>query len=776
MSQPSQSVTIPIKGRDWWRERAQDLTFFNSQIMPHAWDDKFHDFGVIHSMMCQHLDPFYQKNQQIYLSAHRGSGKTTQLLGFECWWLTWGIVKKMADSMIYNTATKENCWNMSADVKHTFLQNDFLHWVFPEIPSRENEWDDMTKNRIKCRHMKLDFASLETTLVSRHYPNWLNDDLENDQNARSDYSRLELIRTWKYQKAILTKIKKRAIGREIEVGTPYHVNGLTWKIRNMPYYSRVEIPCYKNRDKNQGVWYDELYDVSDFEEKRDKMGSSIFCTPEETPIIMADWSVKKISEIQPGDEVVGFKFGDGKRTHYVKTKVLRVHKGRDYVYSVDMESGRTVKCTKDHYWYSGRLEEQKTSRSSYHKIYKKIRENTNLISELDPAEERDPEKLKAWAYLGGIVDGEGACKHSGIFISQSPSANPEVWKKIKDTLDFLGISYKIHDRPRHGSHPAPDGHLIDSTESSSFYLRGGRELYFSLMRYSSLGKKNQLVDKIYRHPTLTTKKDKTIKLERGLWRDVYGLETETGNYIAWGYLSSNSAQYLLQPLSEEDALCPEAWLKYWDALPDVRWRTMVVDPGGAEPGVSDATGITICDTDEFGNIYVVYGQEFFLTPMKFCDLVVKLKEEYDVDDCRVEKEKYSITVADLFRHRYPGFNISFVEHKGRAKGSRDKQINTRIWRLKQWFESKRIFVGKNQREFIDQLLTFPQTSTGRDDMIDSLAYHLDIRRVPKRKSKLILPSGREWVPSIEESFEREMDQVLAKARGNREGIDNDSLY
>jgi hypothetical protein len=513
MSNPSQSPQHPIKDRDWWREHALDLIFFNSEIMPFAWDEKFHDFGKIHAMMCKHLDPYHQKSTQIYLSAHRGSGKTTQLLGYACWWLIWSIVKRTTDSMIYNTATKENCWNMQSDVKHSLLQNDFLHWVFPEMPRKENEWDDITKNRIKCRQVKLDFASLETTLVSRHYPKWINDDLENDQNSKSDYSRSELIRTWKYQKAILTKIRKRNIGREMEVGTPYHVNGLTWKIRNMNRYSVMEIPCYKNRDKNQGVWYDELYDVGDFEEKRDQMGASIF-----------------------------------------------------------------------------------------------------------------------------------------------------------------------------------------------------------------------------------------------------------------------SAQYLLQPLSEEDALCPEAWLKHWDALPDLRWRTMVVDPGGAEPGKSDATGITICDTDENGNIYVVYAEEHFLTPMKFCDLVVKLKEAYDVDDCRVEKEKYSITVADLFRHRYPLFNISFVEHKGRSKGDNTSRINTRIWRLKQWFESKRIFVGKNQKTFIDQLLTFPQTSTGRDDIMDSLAYHLDIRRIPKRQSKMVLPSGRVWEPSVEEKFDAEYDAFI----GNRKmvkGVDsNDASW
>ena len=61
-------------------------------------------------------------------------------------------------------------------------------------------------------------------------------------------------------------------------------------------------------------------------------------------------------------------------------------------------------------------------------------------------------------------------------------------------------------------------------------------------------------------------------------------------------------------------------------------------------------------------------------------------------------------------------------------------------------------------------------------MIDSLAYQLDIRRIPKRKSKMLLPSGREWEPSIEESFEKEMDGVMAKAKTNREGYNNDASW
>jgi hypothetical protein len=513
MSNHAKSQEITIRDRAWWRNKARDLAFFNCFIMPYAWDDKFHDFGKIHYRMCHHIDPQWQSNPQIYLSAHRGSGKTTQLLGYECWWFTWSVVGKRSDSMIYNTATKENAWNMSGDVRHSLLENELLHWVFPELPTRETHYDSLTKNRVQVRHVRLDFSSLETTMVSRHYPNWLNDDLENDINAKTEYTREELKKTWRYQKAILTKIKSKGVGREIEVGTPYHHNGLTWTIRNMPRYSKLEIPCYINRDKSQGVWYDELYTVQDFEAKREEMGSSIF-----------------------------------------------------------------------------------------------------------------------------------------------------------------------------------------------------------------------------------------------------------------------SAQYLLLPLSDEDSLCPESWLRYWDKLPDIRWRTMVVDPGGATPGVSDATGITICDTDENGTIYVVYAEEHFVTPLKMLELIENLKKQFDPDDIRVEKEKSSVTIADIMQHRFSNLGIAFVEHRGRAKGDSKNQINSRIWRLRQWFETKRILFGRNMPQMIDQVITFPQTTTNRDDLIDSLAYHLDIRRIPKRKSKLILPSGREFEPSVEESFENEINAIIKRNSGIEEIRENDSRW
>ena len=199
----------------------------------------------------------------------------------------------------------------------------------------------------------------------------------------------------------------------------------------------------------------------------------------------------------------------------------------------------------------------------------------------------------------------------------------------------------------------------------------------------------------------------------------------------------------------------------------------MVDPGGAIPGVSDATGITIVDTDENGTMYVVYAEEHFVTPVKMLDVIASLKKQFDPDDIRIEKDKGSVTIADTLQHRFAYLGIAFVEHRGRSKGDRKHVLNSRIWRLRQYFETKRILFGRNMPVMVEQAQSFPQTSTGRDDLLDSLAYHLDIRRIPKGKGKIILPSGKEFDPQIDPSFDKELDDIIERHKDTEGANEND---
>ncbi len=506
MTQKSLLSPNNLKDRDAWRRACTDLYFFATFVGREAFQDKFNDFGKMHMQMCDYLDIRKNPNLRKYMSVFRGGYKTTVLLAYFVWFFVWNLVQKKSNSIIYNTATKENSWNFQADLKHFMLENDLLQWIFPELPHAEKDYKAMTKNRIEHNRVRIDLGSLDTTLVSRHFSQWINDDLENDENSKTEYMREDLIRKWKYQKAILTKVKSRNIGMEIEVGTPYHVQGLTWKIRNSPAFDKLEIPCFVDRDRNKGVTFPERYTVDDFDEIAKDLGPTIF-----------------------------------------------------------------------------------------------------------------------------------------------------------------------------------------------------------------------------------------------------------------------SAQYQLLALAEEDALCPERWVRYWERLPENRWRTMIIDPGGSSPKDGDPTGVTVVDTDENGVLYVVHADEYRFTPMELIDKIDMLKKTYAPDDIRIEKEKYSTTIADMFVHKFPLLNVSYVEHKGRDK-------EQRIWRLKQWFENRRILIGRNMNTFRQQLLEYP--SSKHDDMLDSLSYHLDVRRVPARRRKNYLPSGKEFNPNIPIDFEDEMDKIIYNrdSKNNEEARFNDTIY
>ena len=484
------------------KSQVRRLWFFATIVLADAYPDKFHDWGRIQMRMCDFLeDP---ESTQKFMSAFRLSFKTTVLLAYMVWDFCWSYEDGKPSSLVYVTATKDNSHLISDEFRHILLNCQILHDIFPWLPKDKSGFKKFTKDATELGHVKTHFSSYETTLVSRHYPKWINDDLENDENSGTDSGRAAVIQKWRLQKAILFRIKKRKLGLEIESGTPYHVQGLNWKIRNMKSYAKLIIPS----EIDGKPTFPELYEMEDLQKKREEMGTTLY-----------------------------------------------------------------------------------------------------------------------------------------------------------------------------------------------------------------------------------------------------------------------SAQFLLQPLAEEDALCKEEWLREWAKLPEVRWRAFIIDPGGSEPHSNDPTAFSICDHGEDGKIYSVYSSEIWLGSMELLEKIVKLMQEYDPDETRIEKEKYGTTIADLKKHLFPKLNISFVEHKKRKK-------EHRIWKLRQWFQERSFLIGPDQQPLRDQILSYPTTTSGRDDLLDALAYQLDIHRVPRAAKPFRLPSGRIFEPQVPQDFEEELDKYMNRRyMSERERVrDNDSRF
>jgi hypothetical protein len=183
-----------------------------------------------------------------------------------------------------------------------------------------------------------------------------------------------------------------------------------------------------------------------------------------------------------------------------------------------------------------------------------------------------------------------------------------------------------------------------------------------------------------------------------------------------------ATQYELKVIDDQDKLCDESQLAYWRVLPTNRQRIAIIDPGGIEDKDDPSTGAIIFDVDPAGYLYAVYAQEHALSPFKLIRLMEDLKGQYDPDEIYMEREKYSITIADTIEHLQTKLNFSFVNPRGRDKDSR-------IFRLKQYIETGRFLIGRGMTVLEDRLTNYPDCPK---HLLDAAAYVLDVMNPPKK--------------------------------------------
>lgn len=254
-----------------------------------------------------------------------------------------------------------------------------------------------------------------------------------------------------------------------------------------------------------------------------------FCLPLDAPVWMGDFSFKPLSDVKVGDEVisgppVGQKFprvkgvrktrkytakwrkaDKGKSCRYLqRATVTAIHRTRQEVLQLTFASGRTAYCTPDHKWLDA-------NRSHEHFITPYVGAKLAHIVD-DPGPVSDP-LIAAW--VAGMYDGEG-CRE---LIAQSLTHNPDLYEAIYDRLAHLGFEPSMCEsgvRWKGGTQAA----LKFVNQVPSIRYRKNWADYFLLRSH-------------YRTP------DTIIAIESRGIQDVGCITTSTGNFIAYGYLSSN---------------------------------------------------------------------------------------------------------------------------------------------------------------------------------------------------------------------------------------------
>jgi phage terminase large subunit-like protein len=490
-------------------------------------------------------------------------------------------------------------------------------------------------------------------------------------------------------------------------------------------------------------------------DKRRDQGPYIYCFPAEAPILMADWTEKPIAEIKTGDVVVGYDFPKAKKTKLVRSIVKSVSSRTEDVYEYAFESGRTVRCTESHRWYTGRRGKEvggTDNHSAYAPLGFHKSELKSLISVYDRRILDEKYDIRAAAWLGGIFDGEGAVSGGCIHIHQSESHNPVVCRSIENAMRSLGFDFGVTNTHSHSRDNKKYGHGRD------YYIRGGRQEKIRFLNICKPVRGQKIIDFLFDQGTREFGKscrDRLVSVNKIGFQRVYNIETETGNYIAYGYATKNCAQMLLNPTADKAMGFRREWLVHTDVerLAAIKqlWRFIIVDPAGSK--------------QRQGNDYTTM---FVIGHGEDCKFRV-----LDIVRDRLNLIQRGETLMDLHRIWTPGLvayeeygmqadieHIRYVQKQEMYEfdivplgGSMPKPL--RILRLVPYFESGRIILptrlnrvdyqGHNRdliADFVEQEYTaFPVLK--HDDMLDTLARIPDLEAMSAiEKPKKTLPTER----------------------------------
>jgi len=290
------------------------------------------------------------------------------------------------------------------------------------------------------------------------------------------------------------------------------------------------------------------------------------CTPYESPVLMADLSLKPIGKVKVGDCVVGFAKKERKDTEgRAKLQPARVTRVFQYksapVVKMILDSGEKIRCTRQHKWFTRVRGEDRES-------YLPVTLGRSKLARICPA--RLPrlarKDLRKAGWLAGFFDGDGTVsvlKRDGdyrdsvrIAFTQGAGRNLQLCQKLEKLLTHFGFSFSVQVRKvqeKNGrSHDVNQYTLLGA--SVPMFQR-----FLHIVRPTKW--KNRIESGAF-GAKFVQGREKVVSIKPDGRETVYGLETTTGNYVVWGLASSNSAAQLQQrPAPRSGGMFPIAKIK-----------------------------------------------------------------------------------------------------------------------------------------------------------------------------------------------------------------------
>lgn len=228
-----------------------------------------------------------------------------------------------------------------------------------------------------------------------------------------------------------------------------------------------------------------------------------------------------------------------------------------------------------------------------------------------------------------------------------------------------------------------------------------------------------------------------------LWPGKFGLEgfKKLLRAEGWGHFS---AQYLNDPVPEDDATFKRSWFRYYDSS-DMRGRLMnkflLIDPAISLKKDADYSAFVVLGHDDHDLLFVLDIVRARLSPNGIIDTIFNLRERWQLSDVGIEDIAFQKALAYSLREdkRFKArpFHITELKPNERSK-------DMRIKGLQPLYENSKIYHNKLLPANIyleDELVRFPN---GRhDDIIDALAYAQDV--IYPARQKVSKKSNARWL-------------------------------
>lgn len=213
---------------------------------------------------------------------------------------------------------------------------------------------------------------------------------------------------------------------------------------------------------------------------------------------------------------------------------------------------------------------------------------------------------------------------------------------------------------------------------------------------------------------------------KALWGDKFSIEELRKRLREEGW-SHFSAQYLNNPVPEEDAIFKRSWFSYYES-PDLQGKLLnkflLIDPAISLSKEADYTAFMVVAQDQFGYIYILDIVRAKLSPNDIINTIFLLRDRWNINDIGIEQVAFQKTLAysmrDDERFKKRPFHITELKPGDRSKDQRIKG-------LQPLYENGKILHNKllaNNIYLEDELVRFPRST--HDDCIDALAYISDV--------------------------------------------------